>query len=171
MTSPFTSGQVPTAGEIDALATLFAYKTSDEQVISSTTNQDDDHLFAPVASNSIYRVFFHLVYSAHSSADIRIGWVGPTGAVFRWGALGQVASNTGLSGTAFYGSQDIAQADYEIGGAGAENTTFMGAWGFGMLRTSSTAGTFKLQWSQGTSNATGTIMRADSWLSLNLVVV
>lgn len=169
MTSPFTAGQVPTAGEVDDLATLFAYKTADESVGSSTTVQDDDHLFVTVAANSIYRVFAHLIYSARSDTDIKYGWVGPTGAALRWNAIAQDSANTGLTGTTYWGSDDITQLGHTAGGAGAENTTYMGSWVWGILRTAGTAGTFKLQWAQSVSNATSTIMRADSWLSLNKV--
>lgn len=154
-------------GWIRVPSTLFAYKTADETVTSSTTNQDDDHLTMTVQANAVYRFLAYFKYSAHSSGDLKFGFTGPAGATLDWTGHALLPADTGTSAPAIWiTSEAITRQDFTVGGVGAENTSLATVWIFGTLQTTS-SGTFKLQWSQGTSNGTGTIMRAGSWMSLD----
>lgn len=163
----FSAGQQPTAGQINDLLPLFAYKTADESLTSNTTNQDDDHLVLTVAANTVYTLYGVLKYSADSAADLKMGFVGPTGATLDWGCHGLLSTATGISGSVAMDAQAITQTAFLLGGSTTGNTQLMIAVVFGLLITSATAGTFKLQWAQSSSNATATIMRAGSFLKLN----
>ncbi|MFB6811253.1 hypothetical protein [Streptomyces sp. NPDC056387] len=164
------AGQRITAGLLTSMLPTYVVKPTDQQVTSSTTNVNDTGIIAAVAANAIYVVTGMLLYSAHSSGDVRIGWTGPSGAVFDWIIHAQT---TGTGGLATAGvvvdRQSIGNTAFPLGGFGAENTTVMTAPLWGRLTTSSTAGNLQLNWAQQTSSGTATIMRAGSWLLLTRV--
>lgn len=165
----FSAGQVPTAGELNELLPLFVYKTADESVTSSTTNQPDDHLILAVAANLTYDLEFLWIYAADSTADIKFGFSAPTGATLDWGCHAQLGGGTGISGSVAFDSQTIGQQAFILGGFGAGNTQNMTARGWGRLVVSSTAGNLSVNWSQNASSATSSIMRAGSKMTLRKV--
>lgn len=158
------------ASQLNEMQPLYVEKSADQSIASSTANTNDNALLVPVAANAKYIVSGMLLYSAHSSADIKIGWSGPSDATFDWIIHAQTTATGGVaSNGVVVDRQVIGNSAFPLGGFGAENTTYMTAPLTGRLVTSSTAGTLQLNWAQQTSNGTASIMRAGSWLMLNRV--
>lgn len=165
------AGQRITADQLNAMQPLYVEKAADQSVTSSTTNTDDTALLLPVEANAKYILTGMLLYSARSDTDIKIGWTAPTSATLDWIAHAQIqGGTTGIASSGIVVDRQIqGNSAFPLGGAAAENTTYMTATVSGRLVTSTTAGDLQLNWAQITSNATASIMRAGSWLMLTRV--
>lgn len=144
-------------------------KSATESVTSSTTLQDDNELFAPVAANAVYDVFLHLLHDSDATAagDIKIGWSGPSGATMNWGVHGANTSDT--SSTTVTASNMQTRNIGETAAFGGGDSTGTTAYARGVLYTSATAGTLQLRWAQETSNAVATQVRAQSVLTVRRI--
>lgn len=145
-----------------------ARKTSDTSRTSNATPSDDPHLTFTVTAGAVYTVEGWIKYSAIETADITLDWTIPSGALGEWTGHGNGLAITAAD-TAGYlqrtEANDVDQAR-NYGGVGGSNFTVLIA---GTLRVGSTGGTYAMQWSQGTSNATATTVYTDSWLRLTRV--
>ena len=153
----FVDGEVLTSADVNTylVNTLYAVKASDESVTSSTTLQDDEHLFASVAANSVYEVTVALRGTANSSGDLKVQFAGPAGATGLFGA-GKDHSCVTLG---------TPNGPISLSTATPDTVFFMGT-----LTVGGTAGTFKLQWAQNTSNATATTLQAGSYMVLRRIL-
>ncbi|MER6236549.1 hypothetical protein ABT185_10845 [Streptomyces clavifer] len=131
----------------------FARKTADESVTSSTTLQNDNHLLLPVVANATYSLFLMCIFSGSTVGDIKFDWTVPSGTVLRW------SDQTGASGL-------NTDADVYSAPGGATQVAFQ-IWA--TVVTSSTAGNVTFRWAQNASDATATIVRANSHLRLERV--
>ncbi|NUP69300.1 MAG: hypothetical protein HOW71_44845 [Nonomuraea sp.] len=152
-------------------------RTTDATKTSTTTPGTDGFLTFTVDANATYILDGFLKYSG--PGDFLMGWTFPTGTLGEWHGLGngttvasEGASNafqndvvTSFGYTVRTETTDIASTR-TYGGIGS--TTF-GVQVRGIVRVGSTAGTFALQWAQGTSNATGTVLYTDSHIRLEKV--
>lgn len=146
-------------------ARVFARKTADESVTSSTTYQDDNELFVPVVADGIYVVEGFFAYNTASAAGVNFRLSGPTG-TGAWTFTG-LSSSGGASdtGTVRMSVSSNGVGSARLGGAGA---TDLGALVRGtFLPTAS--GNLQFQWAQNAANATPTIVRANSWLSVQKI--
>ncbi|MFZ3494631.1 hypothetical protein ACODT5_15630 [Streptomyces sp. 5.8] len=166
-----TPGRWIQASQLDAMQPLYVEKSADQPVTSSTTNANDNALLVPVESFAKYILSGMLLYSARSDADIKIGWTVPSSATLDWIAHAQIqGGTTGIASSGIVVDRQIqGNTAFPLGGAAAENATYMTATLSGRLVTSSAAGDLQLNWAQITSNATPSIMRAGSWLLLTRV--
>lgn len=162
------AGQRFTASLAQSMVPIYAVKAADESVTSSTTLQDDDELQVSVEASAVYEVTGLLIFGADPAGDLKLGWSAPTSATFSWALMGGNASIAATSGSVILDRQTITSTGYQLGGVTA-NTTIMTARLRGILRVSTTAGTFKLQWAQLASSVNATIMKADSWIRLRRV--
>jgi len=164
------AGHVTTAQEwSDILAfiqPLFARKTIDESVTSSTTIQDDDELSLTVIANATYDVTCHIIYQADGVGDMNVQFSGPAGASFNWVANG-VASTQTATGSFFVGEGTLATTNIVVGGNGAGSSVVCRP--SGLLIVGGTAGTFRFRWTQGTSSGTATIVKANSFMTARRV--
>lgn len=135
-------------------------KSADESVTSSTTVQDDNHLFMTLNANTNYWVDGSLITDGAVGGDFKMQFVVPSGTI-RWLANGPVSAATATV-------TDVDR-NYKVG----STTTVMGTIASGtnsvillagIVRTGASGGTFKIQWAQGTSSATATRVRANSVL-------
>lgn len=157
------AGNRITAQLMDSMLADVVVKAANESVTSSTTFQDDDELFVTVEANAQYKIRLYLLYSSSDAGDIEIGWTGPSGATMDWGMT--AASNNTTSVTTVPNMTlpgRLISETNELGGSGGSSITGIIE---GTLTTSSTAGTLQFRWTQGTSDATATIVRAGSTLS------
>lgn len=177
------AGQKITAALLRSMLPQVARKTSDTQRAATTTPAADTHLFFTVEANAVYTWNGWLKYSADIAADITLDFSSPTGSLGEWVGHGAGVSNVigstdsdtpvlqdDVQETTGYmirtEANDVAQARSFGGlGSGVALTIFL----YGTLRTSSTAGTFSLDWSQLASSATATTVFTDSWLSLQRI--
>lgn len=130
------------------------------QHYSNTTLANDAVLVLATAANATYQVEGELFFDgAHSPGDLKFGLTVPASATFTWGFLNFPATvgtgNLTLNSLTAASSGTIACA-----GAGTVVTAMI----WGTYVTSSTAGNLQLQFAQGTSSATDTIMDSGSRL-------
>jgi hypothetical protein len=169
----FAANAVLNAADVNeyCVNTIYAFKPSDQSVVSSTTLVDDNDLFATVAANKKY--LFQLYVNGFSSS----------------GVPGLKFQITFPAGTNLYG-----QATFTAVGAPNANAASYGASAFalpangpsvhtgtsgglgdlpisvvGILDTGGNAGTVKFRWAQDTSGGSATVVRQGSWMLLNRV--
>jgi hypothetical protein len=162
----FSTGDVPTATQVNDwfVNILFARKTSDETISSSTTLHNDTQLFVSVKANAVYHVILELRELAQPADDFKIGFTGPAGYAFTGGVRGPEGNATTLLNT--YTSEILSGTPLAFGGIASNNLVISIQ---GLLITSGTAGTFQLQWAQNASSASGTTLKANSFMLLRQV--
>lgn len=149
---------------LDKPQVLLVRRTADHAgITSSTTLADDGVLQLAVAANSVYVLQAMIVYTASAAGDIKLGWSGPSGATLTWTPCGLTTTTSASAGSVRLPSKTISDTD--IPGA-VDVSTPVTALPTGLLVVGATAGTFKLQWAQGTSDATATVVKAGSYLML-----
>ena len=152
--------------------TTYVVKTADETVTSSATVQDDDELqFACNVTSAVYDVYGNIVYGAGGAASVtgfKYTFTGPTGATFNWVPHVKIDTDGTNAATSIWQTGLSLTQTVSAGGAGAVATT-MTARPSGLLVVGANTGTFKLRWSQSTSNGTGTKVYAGSFLHVRRV--
>lgn len=153
------------APDFMAEAITGAYKTATESVASSTTLQDDDELFCPVAANGVYQFEAVIQYDADAAGDLKMQFAG--------------SATTSMQAFAIFNTVGAAtSSDMQIANMNVSSVIQVGGFGAGtrssvlvkgLLLVGATAGTFKLTWAQTTSSAVATRLFADSYLLLRQV--
>lgn len=144
---------------------VYKRKVNDESLTSNTTLQNDDVLFLPVRANNTYELSGVIYYSTRSDTEFKMKWELPASAFMEWMAVGKIAGTAGTEGNVNFVRKTLGST-VTFGSAGLENTTIMGIIVQGSINILGTAGNLQLTWAQVTSNATATIVRGDSFLSL-----
>lgn len=175
------AGQKLTAALLASMQTQVARKTSDTSRSATTTATADPHLTFEVAANAVYVWDGWLKYDgASGSADFIVDFTAPASALGEWGAHGVGINIIGANNTPTLQSDVSGSNGYMLRAESNDVTQFRtyGTLGvgnalvvmlMGTLRTAGTAGTFSLDWAQGTSNATATTLYTDSWLRMTRV--
>lgn len=142
-----------------------AIKSADKTITNSTTFDPDNHLFLPVASNSIYILDSMLLYAgpADPAGGIKFDWTGPAGFTINWVNYGVLGVGTGTL-TSYDAVMETAAGGRFHGTAGLPTTLSLQPKG--VVRTLGTAGTLTLRWAQAAANATGTTLKTDSFIRL-----
>jgi hypothetical protein len=147
-------------------------KTADETVTSSATLQNDDHLVLPVVANAVYTFALDLYTSEGTDfvGDFKMSFTCPAGATFDMHGSG--AHTTDLTtGTSSNGEWigKLATASAAATLAFGVGTGLTAVRVYGRLVMSSTAGNFQLQWAQNASDASGTTLKAGSYMTMSRV--
>lgn len=145
ITYPATGGRIPKV----------ITKAADETVNNSTSYQDDDELILPVLANEQWFIICAVRSISSNTADIKLQWTLPAGAVWRgdrrfWNESSVAQNHPHLdltSGTAM---------------AGQVSASFSGVHYIGILTVAGTAGDVALQWAQNTLEASNTVVKASS---------
>jgi len=166
-----TSGQVITASSGTAAswvtpsgggsAPLFVRKTADEAVTSSTTLQNDDHLFLALAASTYYTFQAFIDYDGATTGDFKMGFTVPAGATINWFSVGggsAMSSDTAVTQMNIRPRKDATANTY------GALTTGDNLHVVGYVLTAGTSGNLQMQWAQGTSDATATNVRTHSWM-------
>ncbi len=147
---------------------LFVRKSANETVNTSAALQNDDELVLTVVASAKYILEAYIIYDTNTTADFKCAWVGPTSATLAWTVTGLATAATGVSGSIIMAVAAIADGGAQsIGGAGSG--TQVAARITGLLTVSTTAGTLQFRWAQGTSDASDTIVIANSYMRLTRV--
>jgi len=158
-----------------------ARKTADTSRSATTTATADTHLTFEVEANAVYVWDGFLKYDAATGGDFLVDFSVPTGALGEWGAHGPGIVVIGADDSPLALQTDTIQSTGYMVRVEANDVTQSRTYGglgagtgitvliAGTLRVGSTAGTFSLDWAQGTSNATATTLFTDSWLKLQRV--
>lgn len=163
---PVFGGDIIYAANINALAPRITYKTTTTTRASTTTFADDPDLTTALEASGVYVVEFHLKVAALAAADIKTMWnvpasivsanrsvLGP-GSTALDGNADNIAMKAGVHnyGTTitYNGVRDSAGNQFDV----IEKS----------LVTMGLAGSVTLQWAQGTSNVTGSVVAAGSFV-------
>lgn len=160
------AGHIVTVEDFDVFG-VTAYKTGDESVTSSTTLQNDDLLVLPVVANARYimdALFFYTGAGDGPTGGLKLGWTGPSGATMLWNNFG-TNQNTG----ALVGYNVVAENIGGGRGVGTNGGTQMSCAPKGTLVTGASSGNLQLQWAQGGSNATATVLKVGSFIRLTRI--
>ena len=160
----WTDGELVTKAIMDphvrdnflAVPHLIARKTADESVISSTTFQDDDHLFFTIGVNEVWQVQYPLMVRADPAGDIKIQFTGPSGCLPVLSALitpGSGGAPLSYTWTALSTSQSLGITSATV----SEPILISGD-----VVNGGTGGTFMMQWAQVGSSGTATKVMANS---------
>lgn len=138
-----------------------AAKPANETVTSSIVLQNDDDLLFAVAANEVWKFELLLLYEAATTADISFGLTFPAGAAGTWGGHG-LGIAAGTNTDSFVAKHIDLATTLNFGGGGVGVPVTATVWG--RIRNGATGGTLRLQWAQRVSDATGTILKTDSYL-------
>jgi hypothetical protein len=156
---------VTDTGAVSDPAVLYLVKSADETVTSSATIQDDNHLNFAVAANRTYELSGAITAdNTTNSIDIKVAFQLPTGGSINVYVLGvQDAGGLAIQGSA---RLTVSNTPKTITISGAVSTLIQFR---GIVVIGNNSGNVKFRWAQGTSNATGTIVRANSYMVLRRV--
>ena len=162
------TGSAIIGGDLDVVGiggVTRARKTSDTSRASVTTPFADPHLTVNLEANAVYQFTVQLFVASNTSgADIEVTFDGTAISTIQWAGIG--AHNSMTTGSAAQGEWiarvgSLTPIPYAASQtAGVETSILLN----GMVTTIGTFGSFNLNWSQQTSNATPTIVRTGSWM-------
>lgn len=147
----------------------YVLKAADESVTSSTTLQNDDHLFFTIPQAGTYLVDAYLYASsaANAAGDLNVTWSFPTGTMHH-GAMGlgiSLASGNEGSAVASQLLSAVSGASFVSVGL-STSTTFVRLHGI-LIATAS--GTLRLMWCQNSSNANASTVKSGSHMVVKQV--
>lgn len=141
---------------------LIVRKTSDQSVTSSTVLVNDSALLMAIAANEIWLTRWCLSFSAvQGSGDLKVAFTFPAGGEVGMTAPGADQTSAFTQGR-FEGTTTPTTARAMAGPISSTARSFQVIEG--VYINAGTAGNLQLQWAQNASNATATIMRANSTL-------
>jgi hypothetical protein len=162
----FVTNDVPSASQVNDwfVNILFATKATQTGRNTTTTLADDPDLTLPVVANATYLAQILLRHNSQPAGDFKWTMLGPAGASFD-----HVGGTIQSLGSVFTDDQEISGQLGDVfssAGIAGVNTPIRLE---GLLITAGTAGNFKLQWAQLTSNAGNSTLLANSFMSLRRV--
>lgn len=146
-----------------------ALKTADTSRASNATPSDDPHLTFAVTANAKYVVDGWVKYSALTDVDLTIDWAIPSGALGEWTGHGAGLGTTAQTTSGYSIRTEANDVSQTRNFSGTDTSAELTVLIKGTLRVAGTAGTYALQWSQGTSNASATVVYTDSWVRLERI--
>lgn len=157
MALQFYAGQVLTADDLMGIQPEI-YEQGTDQSVTSSTAVVDSSIVVPVLAGARYRFLMHLSYGSSSAGGLRVDWDGPSGTEMgRY--IQAVASTSYTADSARMVTRTRAiGTDQTVGGG----LTFAYYQEVGDVRVGGTSGNMRLRFAQAVSDATETILRADS---------
>ncbi|MEV7907619.1 hypothetical protein [Streptomyces anulatus] len=161
-----------TIGGTPQTTVQYVVKSADTTRTSTITATDDPHLVLPVLANSVYLIELFIHYRFTTTADMRIGLNVPSGATWKmvpgsidWNGPN---GNAGIGNYGLFGKPTTTTEGLEMFMGGAAGN-YTGAVPKGILRTGGTAGNCTVTWAQVSSEATNSIVYADSYMRLEKI--
>jgi parallel beta-helix repeat protein len=143
------------------LGDAFRYKTSDQSVTSSTALVDDADLQFAVAAGEVWELSGTLFVDGSQAGDFGVRITTPASPTGYWRSTGPNGSASSTTATSILPTAQLFNTTPTVGMLGAGVIVPVQITG---LLVNTTAGTVKIQWAQGTSDATATIVKAGSYL-------
>ena len=142
---------------------LIVRKTADESVVSSTALQDDDHLFFAIGASEVWSVDVNLMAldASVGVADLKIAFTIPAGCTMFLATC--VPDNANV---VTYITWDTSGTGQGIG-VGTSTPKFFRI--SGIVVNGGTAGNFRMQFAQNTSNGSAVTVKASSFIEGFLV--
>jgi hypothetical protein len=150
-------------------AVSYVAKTADESVTSSTTLQNDDHLFFTVdaAGTYVFDVWLYGTSAANAAGDLKVGFTFPTGTCHMGGA----GASINLAADSIDSGEWLAFAPATSGSTVTQfglSTAVTQSHVHGTLIATAT-GTLRLQWAQFSSSASASTLKAGSHMLVRRV--
>lgn len=161
------AGQAITGTLLTNLMPVTAIKTASTSRASTTAISADPELQFTVEAGAEYVGEFYFRISGVSTAFMDAQWTTPAGATGSWESTGRLAG-TETSDAGVRTSVRMA-LNAEIRLATVSTTSAQTVGGTFRITMGGTGGTVSIDWAQGVSNATGTVMEADSWIKVRRV--
>lgn len=161
------AGQRLSADLLTSMLPLHAAKTSSTSRSSTTTVTADPDLQLSLAANAEYRLIGYFRISGDPAADMDIQFTVPSGTTGSYTVTGRLAGASAAD-TDTRTSTRIAfgvETQFSTPSTATPQANHI----VGRIITSSTAGTFSVDWAQTVSNATATVMASDSWIELRRI--
>ena len=136
---------------------------------NSTALVNDSELFFTTAPNATYIVDAYLSYGGAQAGDIRVAWSVPSGASAARYVLAPAVGLTSNESTSMVAIRRGATTEQIAGASGGTANDFTDWQEKSIIRTASTGGTAQLRFGQGTSSATVTVMRQDSFMIIERI--
>lgn len=156
MALQFRAGQILTADDLMAIQQHIVIQGADQEVVSSTTPVDSS-IAIEVEANARYIFQTRLSYGSSTAGGMRVTWSGPSGSAM--GRYIQAATAGTVADSADIVTRVRAMGTQQVVGGGLAFAFYEEE---GDVRTAGTPGTMLLSFAQGTSDASPTILRADS---------
>lgn len=140
-----------------------ARQASDVSVVSNaSTFTDLPSLGFPLGIGEVWGFEVVLFYEAATTGDIRVTWAGslPANADGRWSGIGPALASGSSTTYSVGGTTQGIGSSLAFGGGGAGTEAMVTLRG--LVRGATAAGTLQLKMRQGTSDATASIVKADS---------
>lgn len=177
MALAYTAFQRVTADDLNARLDLFVQKTATETVTSSTTLQNDDELVLTLPAGRTYEIQAHLSPTGNAGGDFKTAWTvsGTVTQATTRQCIGPTVSTTNSTGGSS-ASPVTAAVTVGVNKASAHNVTTAVSYGLDgtnasavferfLVTTGASGGTVQLQWAQDTSNAAGTSLSVNSYIT------
>jgi len=158
------AGEVLTKAKMDKRTPITKIKTAPQTISSSITLVDDNHLFAEVEANAVYRVILNLKMYGPTAGDLRVSWSVPSGTSA--GSRHCFGAATGVSSardTLIRATRNNWTDVVPYGTDTASTTARNHVYEDNLLKTGGSAGTLQLRWAQNSSSASTTTV-ADGML-------
>jgi len=148
-------------------APLFAYKTAQESVTSSTVTQADNHLFVTVEANRIYTLEMWLNYTGVDAGDLKLNFSYPANCSVAYGNIGYSSTATGAAPVIIAGAwgTDASTPTSDLPFGTITGSTVSGIVN-GLVIVGNTGGALTLNWAQNTSSGTATSLETGCWMRL-----
>lgn len=160
-----TDGSLAVGGDLAVTGvgqTVFAIKSSDTSRANTAAQAPDPHLTLSLSANATYVITGVIIYGNSVTGDLNMGFDGPSSTAGWWSTQGPSVGETTTPVTVrTIASRWTAGRVYGYVDEGAGDPSALPV--YGILQTSS-AITLRYLWSQSTSNATPTIVYAQSYL-------
>lgn len=141
---------------------VYARKTLDQNLtISSTVMQDVTTLLAPMPTAGTFGFDAFVIYSSAVAADIKFSFTFPAGATVAWNGLGVATTGT-ATGDGTFNIITVSDTPIAMGGNGVGVP--MAARFEGSYIAGGTAGNLQMRAAQNTSDATQSVVLAQSRL-------
>ncbi|WP_425244858.1 hypothetical protein [Streptomyces sp. NEAU-NA10] len=157
------AGDLLDADLLMSMLPIQARKSVSTPRASTTTATADPELQAQVAANAEYGFAAYIRYSGDQTGDFKCAFTGPSGSSGSWGAR-TMSTGATLATDSSDAIRTPIGATKSIGNISTTAGQTINVQG--RLITSSTAGTFSFDWAQNVSNATATVVEADSYFIL-----
>ncbi len=148
---------------------LFAapFRTADAAaIVSNTVLQSDAVLTVALPTAGRFQFDLTLYYDSSTTADLKVAFAWPALATARWGMHGPATTVAAGVGDGVFNTVASSGTSIVIGGSGNGAASIMMAIARGSILMGGTAGNLVVQYAQNVSDATNTIVRADSRLQV-----
>lgn len=162
----WSAGDILTAADQNAhpVQQQWVVKSGDETITSSTTLQNDDHLFLSVAANTRYLLeTFLMAIGSVNVQRIKLFWTAPSGSTLQWSLLSVFGNATSSTDAMECGTLAIGDTG-KINAVSSVTPTF--SVPRGILLTGGSAGTLQLQWAPDNVTANSATLKSGSMLRL-----